>query len=502
MASELIYAFRVMRLPLLDAGGAPIGKIEDIVVVPGRPGAAPRVLGFVASSQRRRIFVNAARVAELDSDGARLRSWDVDLNPFKPRPGEVQIGAELIDKHVGEETVSDVALRAATDGRSNWWEIAKIRLAKRSMLRRRPSYRLVDHDELPGLFDAPSSMVAEAARLRDMHPSDVAAVVRALPVSQRRQLAEAMDDERLADVLEELPEAEQLRLIEDLDLERLIGVLDEMEYDDLADLLGEMPPNQRSAILAAMDEDEAEVVTRLLSYEEATAGGLMTPEIVILGPTATVADALAEIRNPDWTPSIASQVFVCQAPYKPPDRQVSRRGVHAAAAARAAAHRAQPVRAHGANGQPRRERHGGVRALRQLRHAHPRGHRRGRPPARRGQRRRRGRPDARRRMAAAASGGGDRDWGARRETAQRPHLAAPPVPVRRLLRRRGVRSVQRIDRPLPRHCALSRLADRCGHRVVGASTCCRPSATSSTRGTAVSCCSPWCCRCRPRTRRR
>ena len=245
MASELIYAFRVMRLPLLDAGGAPIGKIEDLVVVPGRPGQAPRVLGFVASSQRRRIFVNAARVAELDSDGARLRSWDVDLNPFKPRPGEVQIGAELIDKHVGDETVSDVAFRAATDGRSNWWEIAKIRLAKRSTIRRRPSYRLVDHDELPGLFEAPSSMVAEAARLRDMHPSDVAAVVRALPASQRRQLADAMDDERLADVLEELPEAEQLRLIEDLDLDRLIGVLDEMEYDDLADLLGEMPLHQR-----------------------------------------------------------------------------------------------------------------------------------------------------------------------------------------------------------------------------------------------------------------
>ncbi len=74
MAGELIYAFRVMRLPLLDAGGAPIGKIDDLVVVPGRPGTAPRVVGFVASSQRRRIFVNAARVAELDSDGARLRS--------------------------------------------------------------------------------------------------------------------------------------------------------------------------------------------------------------------------------------------------------------------------------------------------------------------------------------------------------------------------------------------------------------------------------------------
>ena len=33
MAGELIYAFRIMRLPLLDAGGASIGRIDDVVVV-------------------------------------------------------------------------------------------------------------------------------------------------------------------------------------------------------------------------------------------------------------------------------------------------------------------------------------------------------------------------------------------------------------------------------------------------------------------------------------
>jgi CBS domain-containing protein len=318
VAGDLIYAFRVMRLPLLDAGGAPIGKIEDLVAVPGRPGAAPRILGFVASSQRRRIFVNAARVAELDSEGARLRSWDVDLNPFKPRPGEVLIGAQIIDRAVGDETVSDVALREVADGRGHWWEIAKVRLARRNLLRRRPSYRLVDYDEVPTLFAAPTEMEAEAARLRDMHPSDVAAVVRALPLTQRRQLAEAMDDERLADVLEALDEDEQLRIIEGLDLDRLLGVLDEMEYDDLADLLGEMPVHQRNSVLAAMDAEEADVVRRLLSYEEGTAGGMMTPEVIILAPNATVAEALAEVRDPDWIPSIAAQVFVVRAPYKPP----------------------------------------------------------------------------------------------------------------------------------------------------------------------------------------
>jgi CBS domain-containing protein len=318
MAGEVIYAFRVMRLPLLDAGGSEIGKIADIVLVPGRPGSPPRVVGFVATSQRRKIFVNAARVAELDNDGVRLWSWDLDLHPFKRRPGEVLIAAELIDRNIKGEIVSDVGLLQVEEPRGMRWEVSKIRLARRNSLRRRSNFRLAEWRDVPELWASDNEAVAEAARLRDMHPSDVAGVVRALPHSQRRQLAEAMDDDRLADLLEELPEEEQLRLIEGLDLDRLVSVLDEMEYDDLADLLNEMSAQQRSAILEAMDDDEAEVVSRLLSYEESTAGGMLTPEIIILGPDDTVADALAHLRDPDWAASIASQVFVCQPPLRPP----------------------------------------------------------------------------------------------------------------------------------------------------------------------------------------
>lgn len=318
VAGDLIYAFRVKRLPLLDAGGATIGRLDDIIVVPGRDRRPPRVVGFVALSQRRRIFVNANRIAELAPTGARLRSWDVDVNPFQSRPGERLLGHDVIDRRVGDETVSDVALRPIDDGRTHGWEVAKVRLVRRSALRRRPSHRLVDWTEVRSLFAADSEMAAEAARLRDLHPSDVASVVRALPLAQRRLLAESMDDERLADLLEELPEPEQLRLIEGLDPERLVSVLEEMEYDDLVDLLAEMPGDQRTQVLEAMDDEDAEVVRRLLAYEEGTAGALMTPEIIILGANATVAEALAQVRDPDWLVSIAAQVFVTRPPFKPP----------------------------------------------------------------------------------------------------------------------------------------------------------------------------------------
>ena len=319
MAGELIYAFRVMRLPLLDAGGATIGRLDDIVVIPGRPAllhacsASSPPASDDGSSSTPIASLGSTATAPACAAGTSTSTRS------SRRRGEVLIGRDIIDRKIGDETVSDVAMRAAGDGRQTWWQLAKVRLSRRSALRRRPSYRLVDVADVPELFHTVGSEVAaEVARLRDMHPSDVAGVVRAMPLTQRKQLAEAMDDERLADLLEELPEAEQLRIIEGLDLERLVNVLDEMEYDDLADLLAEMPGEQRTRILEAMDAEDADLVRRLLSYEEGTAGALMTPDIIILGPTATVAEALAELRNPDWLVSIAAQVFVVQPPYKPP----------------------------------------------------------------------------------------------------------------------------------------------------------------------------------------
>lgn len=316
MAGELIYAFRVTRLPLLDFNGDVLGRIEDIVLAPGGRQHAPRVMGFVAASGRRRIFVNAARLANLDPEGARLRSWDVDLHPFTRRAGELLVGEDILERRVGGETVADLALRPVP-GKVPGWEVARVVLSSRSPLRRRRASRIVDWDEVAELFRT-TEAAAQAAALADLHPSDVAARIRSLPPAQRRQLADALDDERLADVLEELSESEQLRIIENLGRERLLSVLEEMEWDDATDLLAEMPGEQRSQVLAAMDDDDAAVFRRLLSYGEGTAGSLLTPDPVILGPQSRVAEALARIRDPDLPAAMAAQVFVTQAPFVAP----------------------------------------------------------------------------------------------------------------------------------------------------------------------------------------
>ena len=67
-----------------------------------------------------------------------------------------------------------------------------------------------------------------------------------------------------------------------------------------------------------MEPEEARDVRTLLSYDAATAGGLMNPEPVVLGTDATVADALAAVRNEEITPAMAALAFICRSPLDTP----------------------------------------------------------------------------------------------------------------------------------------------------------------------------------------
>jgi Mg/Co/Ni transporter MgtE len=161
-------------------------------------------------------------------------------------------------------------------------------------------------------------MTQQVADLREMHPADVADRIAAMPLERRRALAEAMDDERLADLLEELPEDEQRRIIESLDLQRAAHVLEEMEADDAVDLLAEMAAGDREELLGAMEPEEARDLRRLLRYEGDTAGGLMTPDPLIVSGDTTVAEALARLRISEVAAATAAHVFVVDPPTETP----------------------------------------------------------------------------------------------------------------------------------------------------------------------------------------
>jgi Mg/Co/Ni transporter MgtE len=244
-----------------------------------------------------------------------MRSGAVDIRQFHQREGELLAEADLLDRRFGNEIVNDVGIEPAPSGVG--WVVAGVSLRPPGPIRRRSRARVVPWTQVAPLFDV-GEMGREMAGLRELHPSDLAARLRDMPLLHRRRVAAALEDEQFADVLEELSEDEQLELVEGLDPERVADLLEEMAPDDAADLLGEMPGNLRVQLLDAMEPDEAGPVRRLLLYDSDTAGGLMTPEPIIVTPETTVAEALARLRNPDVAAAVATHVYVADAPTMTP----------------------------------------------------------------------------------------------------------------------------------------------------------------------------------------
>ncbi len=72
-----------------------------------------------------------------------------------------------------------------------------------------------------------------------------------------------------------------------------------MAPDDAADLLGELPEERSEEVLQLMEDEESEDVRQLLTYEDDTAGGIMTTDVIAMKESQTVGEALDAIAHFD-----------------------------------------------------------------------------------------------------------------------------------------------------------------------------------------------------------
>ena len=324
VAATRVFVAQMVGLAVFGPDGERIGKVRDVVAAVRVDDYPPRVLGLVVDvATRRRIFVPMLRVTGLDPGAITLATGSVSLRRFSQRVNETLVVGQLLDAPVriadtGEDVI--VVDAAMEPTRTRDWVVGRLAVrARRTRLTRRPEVRVIPWRAVTGLsLTDRQGTEGLLAVLETMRAADVASTLTALPVKRRHEVVDALDDERLADVFEELSETDQRALLTHLSRERAADVLEAMAPDDAADLLGELPATESAELLELMEPEESEPVRRLLRYSSDTAGGLMTPEPVILRPDATVAEALAHIRNPDIPPALASMVFVCRPPTETP----------------------------------------------------------------------------------------------------------------------------------------------------------------------------------------
>jgi magnesium transporter len=132
--------------------------------------------------------------------------------------------------------------------------------------------------------------------LRNLHPSEVAAILEEVTPETRAKIFSLLPVERASEVIAEFSEdSNPGDLLLAMSPEAAARIIEELEPDDAADLLLQIPYKELRHIMARLGSEEKKVIRQLMTYPEDTAGGIMTTEILKVPANFTKHEALQEI---------------------------------------------------------------------------------------------------------------------------------------------------------------------------------------------------------------
>jgi len=137
-------------------------------------------------------------------------------------------------------------------------------------------------------------------KLEDLHPADLAEMMEELSAAERQGIIASLDEETAAAVLAELDERLTTQIVEKLDPEKAADIIEEMAPDAAADLLADLPRETSQELLEEMPNEDAAEVRELLSFDPATAGGMMNTEFAFVSESATREEVLTWLRGQEF----------------------------------------------------------------------------------------------------------------------------------------------------------------------------------------------------------
>lgn len=151
-------------------------------------------------------------------------------------------------------------------------------------------------EEIRALIEA-ADYNALRAMFSTVHPADIADLMDELEAEEAIIIFGLLPNETASEVLDETGSIVRMELVERVDDERLADLLDELPMDDAAEFLDDLPDLISDRLLDLMEPQEAEEVRELLSYEEESAGRLMSRDVVALRRNWTVTETFEHLRS-------------------------------------------------------------------------------------------------------------------------------------------------------------------------------------------------------------
>lgn len=327
-AYTFLYASRLVSRPVTE-GGRRIGTAIDLVARRMTP--YPELEGFVVRRKGKPYFLPLAKVsrAALEGRGA-IVAHAHDLLALVQDDERFLVAQVLLDKQIVDvqgakvERVNDVHL-LTVDAHTY---LVHVDVGLPGLLRRlgfeggvrriaRTFGRDLKDDWISWRYvqtlqgrrgPGPIRLAVGHEQLHDLHPGELADILEDLDKEGRVALLHSVDPEVAASALEEVEPELGAAIVKELDPEVAADIMEEMEAAAAADILDEVTDEHREEIIERMDAEERQEIETLHTYEDKSAGALMSTDFVEIAATATVADAIAEVRK--WADEVAMLHYV------------------------------------------------------------------------------------------------------------------------------------------------------------------------------------------------
>jgi magnesium transporter len=310
----VFFLSKLLGSPVRDAADKSAGALNDLVVSSGQ--AYPRVTALAVKRRGRIVYATWDQVTSFEESGTILHVPAADLGERDLLPDELRLSATFLDKQLVDTEgrkvirVNDIQLlRAGDDVLVVGVDVSSNALLRRVGLakvgerlvkaRQNPKPHLIDWKEVDVEQTDESSvrLAVPRTKLELLHPADIADLVHELSPDERAAVLDALEDELAADTFEELHPSYQASLLLELPDEKAGELLANMSPDDAADLLADLPDDRRAHFIAMMKKDDAEDLRELLSYPEHSAGGIMTTEYAWARLDDTADEATERLRK-------------------------------------------------------------------------------------------------------------------------------------------------------------------------------------------------------------
>lgn len=133
--------------------------------------------------------------------------------------------------------------------------------------------------------------------LSDWSPADIAELMSELEDKDRAIVFRLLPNELATETFEYLDFDMQVNLLKAMGREEVASILNEMAPDDRTALLEDLPSAAARQMIMLLSADERKVALSLLNYPEYSVGRLMTPYYIAVKPQWTMAQALEFIRE-------------------------------------------------------------------------------------------------------------------------------------------------------------------------------------------------------------